>query len=168
MGWSYGKILQEVGINKYYTTYFQTESECVDALNYYQPSVIVLLDKAGSLVVPQISKKESVNLWAGSLLTSDKLRYQHYCIPTHGPETCISDWTERQVVKYIDYGHVKDEYDYFQDHGYLRHLRARKLEVNLHVANVIWYLENWAADPNVEFISVDLETVYPREKSEYF
>jgi len=168
MGWSYDKILQEVGITKYYTTLFETQTEALDNLNRYQPPIIVLLDSAGSIIIPQIRKKEDTRLWAGSLLKCDGLSYPHYCIPTFGPEVCVSDWTERQIVKFIDYGKIKDEYEYFNDYGFVRHLKHRRLDVDLHVANVIWYLETWLNDPRIEYISVDIETVYPREKSEFF
>ena len=168
MGWSYDKILQEMGISKYYTTYFESSDEAQDTLNKFLPPIIVLLDKAGSLLLPQIRRKEDCNLWAGSLLTSDKLSYSHYCIPTFGPETCVADWTERQIVKYIDYGHVKDEYDYYTDYGHLRPLRGRTLDIDLPLGVVLHRLEYWAAATSIEYISVDIETVYPREKSEYF
>jgi hypothetical protein len=63
---------------------------------------------------------------------------------------------------------VKDEYEFYQNYGFLNHLRHRILDVNLAIENVICHLENWAASSKIEYISVDLETVYPREKSEYF
>lgn len=167
MGWSYDKILAEAGISKYYTTYFDSDTEAVDSVNHYQPPIVVCLDGAGSLLLPNVSK-HNVSLWAGSLLSSERLSHVHYVIPTLGPEACISDWTERQIVKYIDYGHVKDEYDYWFQHGIIRPLRSRKLDVDLHVLAVIKLLETWTTDKSIRYISVDIETVYPREKSEFF
>ena len=68
MGWSYDKLLAESGISRYYTVCFSDEAEAISALERYQPPIIVVLDKAGQLLLPQIKRKEDVNLWAGSLL----------------------------------------------------------------------------------------------------
>src|SRR5882757_493074 len=81
MGWSYDKILQEAGINKYYTTYFTDPMEAVDTINRFQPPILVCLDRAGGYFLPQLERKEAVGLWAGSLLSSPKLNHQHYIIP---------------------------------------------------------------------------------------
>lgn len=169
MGWSYDKLVQEAGIHStYYTACYPTARECEDTINKHQPPIIVALDGAGALLLDQINNKESVNLWAGSLLQSRLLNYPHYIIPTHGPETCIQDWTERQVVKFIDYGKIREEFEFWQHHGFLKSLRSRKLDTDLPFEHLLHKLQRWSEDDSITHLSTDLETVYPREKSQFF
>jgi hypothetical protein len=169
MGWSYDKLLGEAGIHRYYACYpdFNDNSALISELNHYCPPVVVCLDGSGKTLISQIKAKESLDKWAGSLLTSDKLTYPHYIIPTYGPETCVSDWTERQVVKYIDYGKVKSEYDFYQTHGNLNPLVARNLGIDLSYRDILEKLDRYN-DPSLEYLSVDIETIYPREKSDFY
>lgn len=169
MGWSYNKLLGEAGLRSFYIDYFDPANPqlLVDKLNQYKPAIIITLDKSGSYLLPQIKRAEDINLWAGSLLSSDKLSYPHYIIPTFGPEKCISDWTERQVVKYIDLGKAKGELEFYVSNGNLNPLPSRNLMVDLDFYSLLGKLQNWL-DKDIPYISVDIETVYPREKSEYY
>ena len=92
----------------------------------------------------------------------------HYVIPTFGPESCIADWTERQIVKYIDYGKILGEYEYWKDNGTLQPLPMRTLQIDQGLSYLLFQLESWTNDSSIEMISVDIESVYPKEKSEYF
>lgn len=170
MGWSYDKMLGEAGIRNYYVTYFSgpDDVEAINLINQYQPPIIVALDLAGKNLVSGIYRKEDIHNWAGSLLTSDKLLYPHFVIPTFGPETCISDWTERQIVKYIDYGKVRDELLYWQTNGTLQPLPERKLDTDLPLHTLLYKIRSWIDSPDIKYISVDIETVYPKEKSQFF
>jgi 3'-5' exonuclease len=172
MGWSYDKLLSESGLRDYYIDYFDTNDEqaLLSKLNNYRPPFIVSLDTAGKHLYPAIKRKEDINLWAGSLLTSDKLAYPHYIIPTFGPETCISDWTERQVVKFIDYGKIRDELNYYNTYNSLQPLKSRQLITDLNLEQILFHLWKWKTDVNLKLlpISVDIETVYPKEKSDYY
>jgi hypothetical protein len=171
MGWSYDKMLGEAGLGSYYCTYVDPSdgpNNLVDRINHYQPPIIVALDTAGKHLLPQIKSIESVNLWAGSLLTSEQFKHSHYIIPTFGPETCVKDWTERQIVKSIDLGKVKDELDYWHGHNYMQPLRARKLDIDLPFEQLLFTLWRWKQDKSVKYLSIDIETVYPREKSEFY
>jgi hypothetical protein len=172
MGWSYDKLLGEAGISKYFTTYCESRDQAsidilYSELNKYQPPIIVTLDASGRYLLPAISRKEDVALWAGSILTSPKLTYPHYIIPTFGPETCVQDWTERQIVKYIDYGKIKGEYDYWLANGSLCPLPSYRLDIDLDWRQLLAKFEHWL-DSQVEYLSVDIETIYPRDKSAYF
>lgn len=170
MGWSYDKMLGEAGLRNYYVTYFSEpdDAQTLDLIRQYQPPIIVCLDLASKNLVSGVYRKEDIHNWAGSLLTSDKLAHPHWIIPTFGPETCISDWTERQVVKYIDYGKIKDELTYWQINGNLQPLPERKLDTDLLFSTLLFKLQSWIDNPNITYISVDIETIYPREKSQFF
>lgn len=168
MGWSYDKLIHEAGISQYYCSYFDSDSECIQELDKYRPPIIVGLDTSSKLLLPNIQRKEQIGLWASSLLTSSKLNYPHYIIPTFGPETCISDWTERQIVKYIDYAKIKDELEFYNTHNYLQPLSQRKLEVDLDLPILLDKLHKWTQSPEIKYLSVDIETIYPKEKSEFF
>lgn len=169
MGWSYDKLMGEAGIKDYYCTYFELgEKKLYDDINHYKPPFLVCLDTSGGFLLPQIKTLESTNLWAGSLLVSDRINYGHYIMPTFGPMTCIRDWTERTIVKYIDYGKLRDEIEYYNRTGMHQALPGRKLEIDLSYDALLWKLGQWLGDSTIEYISVDIETVYPKEKSDYF
>jgi hypothetical protein len=170
MGWSFDKLLGESGLTSYYCDYFDPSNPqaLVDRINNYKPPILICLDKAGANLLPQIKRKEDINLWAGSLLTSDKLNYPHYILPTFGPETCIQDWTERQIVKYIDLGKAKDEFIFFKNSGFLNPLPIRRLDIDLDLHTLIYKMDWWADDNSTPYISVDIETIYPREKSDFY
>lgn len=168
MGWSYDKLLHEAGLSSYYCTYFESEAEALAELDRYRPPLIVCLDTSSNALIPNIQSREQVGLWASSLLISSKLSYPHYIIPTFGPETCISDWTERQVVKYIDYGKIRGELDFWQQHHYLQPLPSRKLVIDLPLPALLFEFAQWLANPAIQYLSVDIETIYPKEKSEFY
>lgn len=174
MGWSYDKMLGEMGLYRYFATVCPSgnqvaETEFIDLLNRYCPPIIVALDSAAKTLVPQIKRRKDVNLWAGSLLQSDKLNFPHYIIPTFGPETCVRDWTERQVVKFVDYGKIKDELDYFALHKALNPKPEYILETELDndLPRLVDKLGRWL-NPEIKYLSVDVESIYPREKSAFF
>ncbi len=171
MGWSYDKMLGEIGISRYYITYCDKDDpkgkeNLLAAINQYCPPIIVCLDTAASLLTSRIRTIEDIAHYAGSPLTSDLLSYPHYLYPTYGPERCISDWTERQVVKSIDYGKVKDELAYFKANGTLMPLVSRTLDLNLSLMELLGKFDKWQS-PNSSALSVDIETVYPKENSEF-
>lgn len=170
MGWSFDKMLGEAGLINYYVTYFDgpEDAETLAQINKFQPPVIISLDTAIKNLVPSIIRKEEISDWAGSLLISDRLTYPHYILPTHGPEVCIADWTERQIVKYIDLGKVKDELDHWKTNGTLLPLPTRRLDTNLPFYQLLHVLSSWLGDESKVYLSVDIETVYPKEKSEFF
>jgi len=168
MGWSFDKLLGEAGLSRYYITYFEDSNvqATFDSINKYRPPLVVCLDKSISHFFPNIKRKEEVSLWAGSLLQSDRLSFPHYLVPTFGPEVCVSDWTERQIVKYIDLGKVRDELEYNKATNLLRPLKARQLLVDLDFNQILFYLSEWRtlATP----LSVDIETIYPKKGSNLY
>lgn len=183
MGWSYDKMLVEAGLTNYFVTYMdednvtspQYKDNVIAQINNYKPPLILALDTAGKWLLPGKFRgknpkdvRANISRQAGSLLASDLLSYPHYIMPTFGPQACINMWTERAVVKYIDLAKLADEYKYWNDNGQLQDLPPRQLDIDTDkdFPKLLDRLHSWCTSPH-KYLSADIESVYPRDKSEY-
>jgi hypothetical protein len=78
----------------------------------------------------------------------------------------MSDWKERNVTTYIDLGKISDEIAFYRKHGMIQPLRSRKLIFHdMEDDEVLTYLESFR---DSEYLSLDIESVYPRKGSAYY
>jgi hypothetical protein len=86
-------------------------------------------------------------------------------MPVYGPDRCIADWQERNITTYIDFQKLRDELEYWRKHGKLQPLPERNLVYgNLELGELLSYIEKFS---RASLLSVDIETVYPRNKSAF-
>lgn len=170
MGWSYRKLIEEAGLKNYYLTGpdENDKEKLFNNLNNYKPPIVITLDSCSGLFYPKCSGPDAVRLYAGSLLSSERLGYNHYILPTLGPQICVTDWTERQIVKYVDYGKAITELEFFNKHGFIQPLPQKDLKIEFGEDQLINMLEVWSNDDKITHLSVDIETIYPKEKSNYY
>lgn len=179
----YEKMLAEAGLNIYdcYICARRPDTDSpssyasVDsALAQYKPPFIFAVNEVGAHYLTDLrprstkdSYKTQLNKYVGSLLQSDLILHTHYIIPIHGPDKCAQDWVERNIVTYIDFQKVKDEYDYWRATGTLRPLRERKLicDDTIEFGELCSHLDRIRRSGRV---SNDIETVYPKKDSAFY
>lgn len=181
MGSVYARMLQDAGldINDCYVCCRRPNTDDNNAfaifdgpLDQFKPPFILAVNEVGAFYLSEMRVKGSDDVWrgqlqknAGSLLTSSKIKHPHYMMPVYGPDRAVSDWTEREVTTYIDFQKLKDELDYWKQHKTLKPLPERKLvygDLELHSI-----LQSFDRFKSAKLLSVDIETVYPREKSAF-
>lgn len=175
----WNKMLLEAGIDPL-DCYFTSRAPNTDdpkaftgidgLIQQYAPPIVCVLNEVGGAFLPELQKKGidskgQLQKYAGSLLNCTRLSYEHYMIPMFGPDRCVADWKERNVTTYIDLQKAKDELDYWRTHKQLRPLPERKLIYgNLALGEILAHLETFL---QARLLSIDIETVYPRDKSAY-
>jgi len=144
-------------------------------INNYQPKIIVVLgDELLNTFVPYTKQKNvkasSLTKWAGSLLRSDLLTYDHYIIPSYEPDFVSSNWDYHEIQGFIDFGHVKEEIDYFNANNKLNPLPMRSIITNPTYDNLCdylrWLVSEWSAN-RLSFVSSDIETIRPKKSTNY-
>jgi hypothetical protein len=106
---------------------------------------------------------EGMEKWVGSLLTSPSLSYPHFIMPFHSPERVVGDWTERNVSTHVDLGKIREELAYYRRTGTLQALPNRTLLFHdFELGELLSLFDSFRGS---DLLSVDIETVYPREKS---
>lgn len=142
--------------------------------NFKPPIIIPLDDACLNYLVPRTKqikeKNSSLRKWAGSLLQSDYLKYPHYVIGTHDPQWVTVNWKYHEIQGFIDFGHVKEEFDYFKRTGTVQALPHRTLITEPVYDTLVDYLR-WLLvqyDRHVlSYVSTDIETIRPKKGSFY-
>ena len=128
------------------------------------PAIIGLYDKpACELLAPETRNYKKpydtkLDKWAGSLLISPLLNWPHYCIPLWPVSQFFIDWSYRDIYKYIDLGHLKDEYDDFKNNGVLTPLPAYRIVTNPTFSQVVDFV---AYCRTANYVARDIETIRP-------
>ena len=148
--------LESFGIPKeqYENAFFETLSE-------YKPNIIICAGATptGLLVPDTVSKRTgetAITKWRGSLLSSPKLNWPHYCIPVYHPAFILREWSERQVAV-LCLERAKEELDYWRSNGKLQPLPERQLIVQPGADEVCDFLRSCLAQPGP--VSNDIETI---------
>ena len=177
LGYMWDKMMGEAGFNDYYVTCFRPDTDhptayanVVGSINQYQPKIIIPLDAAGRHFLPELSptrrgkgfdpeKDSEIFKYAGSILTSEDIRYPHYCIPTLPPDIIARQYKLRDQVL-LDLLKAKSELDHVKAHGILQPLPKRELKYTFESFDEILH----TIDSFLEYplISNDIETIYPR------
>lgn len=183
-GYMWDKMMHEAGISDYYVVARRSDLDdkmsCSSLdihLNYHKPPIIIVLEEAGKYFCDELWKHHSkqknfneadsdIEKYAGSLLTSPKLEYPHYIIPTYAPDTIVKDWSIRDIVVNLDLGKARDELEYFRQNGKLQALPERTLKYDIQDYDELCsYLERFRS---AKILSNDIETVYTNTKSMYY
>jgi hypothetical protein len=181
-GYNFKKILRLGGLNLS-DTHIRSIRPCIGAsyptenvhsnllrdIDTHHPTIIVpLSDMVLNYLVPETTqakeKNSSLMKWAGSLLTSKYLSYPHYVIGSHPPDWVTRNWDYNEIQAFIDFGHVREEFDYWRQYGTINPLPKRNLLTEPNYSDLISFLNNCR---NYKLISVDIETIRPKQKSFY-
>jgi hypothetical protein len=180
MGYVFDKMMQDAGIPDYYVTARlpdlangSTGGDWESRLAQYKPPIIIPLDSAGRWVVEELTPKHmkkgfnfdtdsAISKYAGSILTSDKLSWPHYVVPTYGPQDVIKQWKMRDIVVSCDLAKAASELDYYNKHGRtLEPLPAIDAKIDFDTFDeLLWELDQML---NAKWISNDIETIYPKK-----
>ncbi len=142
----------------------------LQSIEIHKPTIIVpLSDTVLNFLVPHtIQAKEnnsSMPKWAGSLLQSKYLNYPHYVIGSQPPDWVTKNWDYNEIQAFIDFGHIREEYDHWQRHGQLNPLPQRSLMVEPNYSDLVGYINDCLV---CKYVSVDIETIRPKQKSTYW
>jgi hypothetical protein len=134
------------------------------------PTIIVVLsDEILNYLVPHTTqareKNSSLGKWAGSLLTSNYISYPHYIIGSQPPDWVTRNWAYNEIQAFIDFGHVREEFEYWRKYGTLNPLPRRNLIVEPNYSDLIGYLHDCLG---LSLVSVDIETIRPKKGSTYY
>jgi hypothetical protein len=128
--------------------------------------IIPLSDEILNYLVPETTqakeKNSSLGKWAGSLLISKYISYPHYIIGSQPPDWVTANWDYHEIQAFIDFGHIREEYNYWKQYGTLNPLPRRNLNVEPLYPDLISFLHDCL---NCAIISVDIETIRPKGKS---
>lgn len=179
-GYVYEKMLNNAGIRDYFVISRAPDTDdrfarivIENELNHYQPPIIIGIELASKHLCRELIKSEfsyrtnigenesEIQKYAGSLLRSSLLNYDHYVIPTFGPDTVIKDWKIRDIVTSLDLGKAASELDYYEKHNRtLEPYLSRTLKYEITDFNeILEYLDRFE---HAKFLSDDIETVYPK------
>lgn len=180
MGFVLERMLREAGldINEFYCCSRRpdtaTPSGCVtleNELNHYKPPFVLVLGDVGRYFLPELRSKDTdkwrgqLLKYAGSLMSSPLLQYEHYMMPIYDPSRLVADWNERNVTTYVDLQKFRDEHLYWKKNGVLQPLPLRKFVYgDIELDEVLLHLDRFKTAP---LLSVDIETVYPRKGSAF-
>lgn len=183
-GYNFKKIWKLGGLNLYNDTFIRSLRPCIGAtydapnilsnlladLDRCRPSIIVpLSDEILNYLVPETSQikenNSSLMKWAGSLLTSKYLSYPHYVIGSHPPDWVTRNWTYNEIQAYIDFGHIREEFDYWKKYGTINPLPRRQLLVEPSFPDLVAYLNDLLI---LSIVANDIETLRPKKKSFYY
>jgi hypothetical protein len=144
-------------------------SSLVADIDKNHPTIIVpLSDEILNYLVPHTTqakeKNSSLGKWAGSLLQSKYLSYPHYIIGSLPPEQVTRQWDYSEIQAFIDFGHVREEFEYWKQYGTLNPLPVRHLLCEPIYPDLIAYLNDCL---NLSYVGSDIETIRPRKGSFY-
>lgn len=182
-GYNFKKIWKLAGLDLC-DTYIKSLRPCLGAsytkdnvlshlltdIDTHHPSIIVpLSDEVVNYLVPKTQQikeeNSSVRKWAGSILTSTFITYPHYVICSQPPDWVTRNWDYNEIQAYIDFGHVREEFEYWKKYGVLNPLPNRNLLIQPSFPDLIFYLHSCLA---LKYISVDIETIRPKKGSSYY
>ena len=136
----------------------------------HKPTIIVpLSDEIINYLVPITTqakeKNSSIAKWAGSLLSSTFINHPHYIIGSHPPDYVTRNWDYNEIQAFIDFGHVREEFEYWKKYGTLNPLPNRNLLVQPSFSDLVGYLVSLQ---QCNIISADIETIRPKKDSTYY
>jgi hypothetical protein len=138
-------------------------------IDRFKPCIIVpLSDEVLNYLVPHTTqakeKNSSLGKWAGSLLTSKYISYPHYIIGSQPPDWVTRNWAYNEIQGFIDFGHIREEFEYWKTYGTLNPLPKRNLLVEPSYPDLVGYLHDCMS---LVLVSVDIETIRPKKGSVY-
>jgi hypothetical protein len=138
-------------------------------IDIHKPTFIVTLsDEIINYLVPATKqakeKNSSLAKWAGSLLTTKYITHPHYIIGSQPPDWVTRNWAYNEIQAFIDFGHVREEFEYWRKYGTINPLPNRNLLVMPTYSDLVSYINDCFGLP---YISNDIETIRPKKGSTY-
>jgi len=184
-GHVFDNMLKDAGISDYYIMARRPDTDKPDyaldlgtVIARHRPPFILALGAAAQFLTKECAVpkgkdgvekgtyKTPLSKYVGSLLTSNRVIYDNYCMPLFGVEVYLQDWAERQITTAFDLQKLRDEHAYWQKHGNLRPLPFRQLVYSdMSLGELLSYFDRFRKAP---LISVDIETCYPKSDSEFY
>ena len=181
LGYMFDKMLDEVGINRYFVTAVFpdtdntmaaraiVETECA----HWKPKIIIPLDTAGRHFCRELvpkrqgknydeNKDSEIFKYAGSLLSCPRLTYPHYVLPSLPPDLVARQYKLKEQVQ-LDIAKAKAELDYYKIHGCLQPLPIRTLKYEFESFDEILFEIDKMLDAPI--VSNDIETIYFKKSS---
>jgi hypothetical protein len=140
---------------------------CDHAVPFVLPVSVELFTKFCQQQVTKSQGKALFKKYAGNLLTSQFLNYPHYVIPQYDPAFVGANYDYHEIQAYIDYGHVREEWEYYVTHDkQLNPLLKRTLVTEPTYDDLLSFLYRARfefTNGKLPFISVDIETIRPKK-----
>ena len=148
----------------------QVLSKLLYDIDLHKPIFIVpLSDEIINFIVPETKQAKennsSLGKWAGSLLQSKYISYPHYVIGSQPPDWVTRNWAYNEIQAFIDFGHVREEFEFWRKYGALNPLPNRNFLILPNFPDLVSYLNSCLTLP---YISVDIETIRPKQKTTYY
>lgn len=149
----------------------------ISLLKQYKPPFIITLGEgATGALLPQTKSfkkphKPRVESFAGSLLKCDELNYDHYATCTHPPDVIIGHWDYHDILVSLDFGRVREEWEYYNRAGHHNPLPTYNITVAPTYEELMdkWLLKNNSSPLwNTPYVSTDIETIRPRKHTTQF
>lgn len=177
LGYTFDKMMADAGIRDYYVTALRPDSSDLNAggswesyLRHHKPPIIIALDNAGKALCPELHKKfntkdpedaSAISKYAGSILRSDKLDWDHYIIPTIGPMDVVRQWKIRDIIVSCDLAKAASELEYYKAHNNtLQELPKIDAKIDFESFDELLFIINSYRD--LPWVANDIETIYPK------
>jgi hypothetical protein len=140
-------------------------------ISQYKPPLLIAVGEVAQWLCSEcqpynkVTWQMQLNKQVGSLLKG-AWPHPHYLMPLQPIEAMMIDYAERNIATYIDLGKIKDELEFWRKNGILNPLPQRTLLH--HEMSTDEILSNIKALSAYPYLSVDIETVYPRKGSDYY
>ena len=142
---------------------------CDHNVPFVLPTSVNLFTKFCNSQVTKSQGKALFKKYAGNLLTSNYVPYPHYIIPQYDPAHVAANYDYMEIQAFIDYGHVREEYEYWRSHNnQLNPLPTRKLITEPAYDDLLSFLYRTRFEyerKSLSFVSVDIETIRPKKKT---
>lgn len=144
---------------------------CDNSVPFILPTSIDLIEKLCPEYVTKSQRKAILKKYSGNLLTSQFLNYPHYIIPQYPADFVGSNWNYHEIQAFIDYGHVKEEWEYWDTHDKLvQPLPARQLITGPtyeDLLSIMYRCRYEYTNGTLQYLSVDIETIRPQKGTVY-
>lgn len=142
-----------------------------NSVPFVLPTSVELLERLCPTYVSKSQRKAILKKYAGNLLTSQFVSHDHYIIPQYPADFVAANWDYHEIQAFIDLGHVKEEWEYYQANGQtIQKLTARQLITEPTYEDLLSFLYRCRFEYNsnaIRYISVDIETIRPAKGTYY-
>jgi hypothetical protein len=179
LGYVFDKMMKDAGIYDYYVISFRPETDddqayqnVIGSLNQFKPPIIIPLGAIGQKLLPELAltrrgknynedKDSELSKYAGSLLSSPKLTYPAFVIPSYEPLEIVRQWKMRDVIVSCDLSKAAAEIEWYKNHeNTLQPLPQQRIRINFDdFGELLATLDSFL---NFPLLSNDIETLYPR------
>lgn len=134
------------------------------------PTSLDLFESFCSGLVNKSQRKAIFKKYSGNLLNSPLYPKPHYIIPQYPPDFVGANWDYHEIQAFIDFGHVKEEYEYWMANNKLKPLPIRQLITEPSYDTLMSYLYALRFDykfGKCPYVSTDIETIRPKKDTLY-